>query len=415
MAEPLSVTGGISAAIKILSLAAQSFLAIKGNIKEYRAVGRHLLAHQEDFQLSKARLHSWCDAWRLRSRNQTSTGVRLWGLEGWEAIERKLSEIDELCADLIEFLKEFNNDKEIEDYLQKLNEHWEKAKRSTRNKLVKRTPPGPQAKSKFLALVPEDRLDKFQRRKDLQKAIAEATGIRQKLDLLTGKSEKAGKKTTTLKECLDILDTISWDLFCSRYPEVDRGASVNKRLEAVQNRYQILEHAKKLRNAAKILYQTCSSRHIDDTRLTIELVKPEDLECETSTYRLIYEAASQSCQEFTVQALQDKPPDICYNTFADACEAALDNVTHFMAPLGVDKTQYYALQNHQKAGSTSRTNTRRLAWRYRRETDSGSMASIPCSAPLGVIIFTCRVLFAPTGNVMALSIEQCEPQSITRR
>lgn len=47
MADPLSVTGGISAAIKILSLAAQSFLAIKGTIEEYRSVGKQLLGNSK--------------------------------------------------------------------------------------------------------------------------------------------------------------------------------------------------------------------------------------------------------------------------------------------------------------------------------------------------------------------------------
>jgi hypothetical protein len=56
MADPLSVTGGISAAIKMLSLAAQSFLAIKGAIEEYRSVGKQLLGIQKDFELSKIRL-----------------------------------------------------------------------------------------------------------------------------------------------------------------------------------------------------------------------------------------------------------------------------------------------------------------------------------------------------------------------
>jgi hypothetical protein len=349
MAEPLSVTGGIGAAIKILSLAAQSYLSIKGGLEAYQLVRRQLLDYQEDFKGSKIRLESWCKAWRIRSADQTSFGIRLWGIEGWAFIERKLSAVDELCEDLIQFLKPFDNndnDKDIQGYVQKLKEHREKAKRSTRKRLVKETPLGIQAKAEFLASLPEDRRGALEQRRDHQKAIAEVTGAMVKLDLITGTSEKAGQKATALKECLDILDAISLSLFFSRYPDVQRSASVNERVEAVEKRHhqKILEHAQKLRDAARILYQTCSSRCIDDTRLAIELTDPKDLECEISTYRVMYEATSQNCQEFSLRALQSKPPQCDRKTFTDACRAALDNVTYFASPLGMDETQYYALQ-----------------------------------------------------------------------
>lgn len=135
------------------------------------------------------------------------------------------------------------------------------------------------------------------------------------------------------------------DLFCSRYPDVQRSASVNERVEAVERRHhqKILEHAQKLRTAAGVLYQICSSRSIDP-RLAIESIKAEDLECETSTYRVIYGATSQSCQEFIVRALHAKPPEGDCSTFDNACKTALDAVTHFGSPIGVETTQYYALQ-----------------------------------------------------------------------
>ena len=134
-------------------------------------------------------------------------------------------------------------------------------------------------------------------------------------------------------------------MFCSRYPDVQGSASVNERIEAVEKRHQqkILEHAQTLRSAAEVLYQSCSSHGID-TRLALESIKAEDLECETSTYRIIYGATSQSCQEFIVRALPAKPPAEDCNTFANACKTALDAVTHFGLPIGVEKTQYYALQ-----------------------------------------------------------------------
>jgi hypothetical protein len=346
MAEPLSVIGGISAAIAIISLAAQSFFAVKGTIEEYRSVGDKLLGIQKDFQVSKIRLDAWCAAWRIRSTDQTTFGVRLWGLEGWELIEWKLSAIDELCEDLIRFLEPFSsNDKEILEYITKLNERREKAMRSSGKKLVKKPPPSIQAKAEFLANLPEDRREALKQKKDRQKAIAGVTGVGAKLDLILGISEKAGKKSTTLQECIDILGSVSLDLFCSRYPDVQSSASVNERIEAVEKRHQqkILEHAQKLRSAAEVLYQSCSSRGID-TRLALEWIKAEDLECETSTYRIIYGATSQSCQEFIVRALPAKPPAEDCNTFANACNTALDAVTHFVLPIGVEKTQYYALQ-----------------------------------------------------------------------
>jgi len=74
--------------------------------------------------------------------------------------ERKLSAVDELCEDLIQFLKPFDimtTIKNIQGYVQKLKEHREKAKRSTRKRLVKETPLGIQAKAEFLASLPEDR------------------------------------------------------------------------------------------------------------------------------------------------------------------------------------------------------------------------------------------------------------------
>jgi hypothetical protein len=77
MAEPLSATGGISAAIQILSLAAQGYLSIKGGLEEYQLVGRQLLDYQEDFKGSKIRLESWCKAWRIKSADQTSFGISI--------------------------------------------------------------------------------------------------------------------------------------------------------------------------------------------------------------------------------------------------------------------------------------------------------------------------------------------------
>lgn len=346
MTDPLSVIGGISAAIAIIGLAAQSFLAVKGTIEEYRSVGDKLLGIQKDFALSKIRLDAWCAAWRIRSTDQKTFGVRLWGLEGWELIEWKLSAIDELCEDLIRFLEPFSsNDKEILEYVTKLNERREMAMRTSGKRLVKKPPPSIQAKAEFLANLPEDRREALKQKKDRQKAIAGVTGVGAKLDLILGTSEKAGKKSTTLQECIDILGSVSLDLFCSRYPDVQRSASVNERIEVVEKRHQqkILEHAQKLRSAAAVLYQICSSRSID-TRLVIEPINAEDLECETATYRVIYRATSQSCQEFNVRALQAKPPEGDCNTFDNACKTALDAVTHFGLPIGVERTQCYALQ-----------------------------------------------------------------------
>jgi len=141
------------------------------------------------------------------------------------------------------------------------------------------------------------------------------------------------------------LASVSLDLFCSRYPDVQSSASVNERIEAVEKCHQqkILEHAQTLGSAAEVIYQSCSSRGID-TRIALESIKAEDLECETSTYRIIYGATSQSCQEFIVRALPAKPLAEDCNTFPNACKTALDVVTHFGLPIGVEKTQYYALQ-----------------------------------------------------------------------
>jgi hypothetical protein len=211
MAEPLSVIGGISASIAIISLAAQSFLAVKGTIEEYRSVGDKLLGIQKDFELSKIRLDAWCAAWRIRSTDQTTFGIRLWGLEGWELIEWKLSAIDELCEDLIRFLEPFSsNDKEILEYVTKLNERREKAMRSSGKRLVKRPPSSIQAKAEFLANLPEDRHEALKQKKDREKAIAGATGVGAKLDLILGTFEKPGKNLPLYRSVSIYLAPFRW-------------------------------------------------------------------------------------------------------------------------------------------------------------------------------------------------------------
>ena len=156
---------------------------------------------------------------------------------------------------------------------------------------------------------------------------------------------RPGKNLSLYRSVSIYLASVSLDLFCSRYPDVQSSASVNERIEAVEKCHQqkILEHAQTLGSAAEVIYQSCSSRGID-TRIALESIKAEDLECETSTYRIIYGATSQSCQEFIVRALPAKPLAEDCNTFPNACKTALDVVTHFGLPIGVEKTQYYALQ-----------------------------------------------------------------------
>lgn len=65
MTDPISLTGAITAAIKILNLAAQAMLSLKGNVEEYHLLGTQLQEYQESFQLSKFRLDSWCKVWRI--------------------------------------------------------------------------------------------------------------------------------------------------------------------------------------------------------------------------------------------------------------------------------------------------------------------------------------------------------------
>jgi hypothetical protein len=348
MADPISLTGAITVSIKLLSLAGQTILSFKRHIDDYQILGKKLQDHQEDAEFCKMRLECWSRFWGISSSDEASTGIKQWGVEGWKIVEKMLARVDDRCEDLVISLAPFNSDEEVGKHLDALAERRErKANQPPTKKLQKDPPSTVELQSAFFASLSSDsRREALQKRQGQAKALGAVVGVKAKLDLVHGTSNKITKQIGDLKDSIAALEDLSHQIFLDRYPDLPSSASVTERRNAVEKNHheEMLGHAERLRTAAKELYQTCCNRHAEDVRLTMEMLAMEDLERHVSTYRVIYEPTTDQSQVLTMQALKCAPSGEVYETFEDAFKVALQNAGHVAFHLGAKDVQYYAVQ-----------------------------------------------------------------------
>lgn len=134
------------------------------------------------------------------------------------------------------FLGPFNVDEEVKMHMEAQNiRRAEKMKKLAGKKLAKEPHVAVKLNAQFFDGLPsDDRREALAERKNQAKAIADVVGKLGKLDLISGTSEKIAKKSTSLKTCIDVLETVSERLFILRYPDIQHAASINERSEAVR-------------------------------------------------------------------------------------------------------------------------------------------------------------------------------------